>query len=182
VTDNKSQLIRIVSLLSLSLITLTSIGQPNNPFLSLKFDKVIMYDYQPSGEDPSLVDEKGQLISTVTIKKQVHIDRKTVELLNNKIGDKHSYGQVTAMCFNPHLGIVYYLNGKIVRHVLVCMECNELRADIVIPAQKQDKQGEGDKAYYSGNGMSKSFRKFINGLLVKYDFSHQIKPNSDFDK
>jgi hypothetical protein len=41
------------SLLSLLLITLTSTGQSKNPFLSIKFDKVIMYDYQPSGEDPA---------------------------------------------------------------------------------------------------------------------------------
>jgi hypothetical protein len=129
-----------------------------------------------------LVDQKGQFVSTVTIKKQVQLDKAAIETLNKKIGDNSSYGQVTAMCFNPHLAIVYYLNGKIVRHVLVCMDCNELRADINIPAQKQNKQEEGDKAYYLGNGMSNSFRKFINRLLIKYNFSHKVKPGSDFDK
>ena len=141
-----------------------------------------MYDYQPKGEDPSLIDKQGKLLSTVTIKKQVQVDSATINELNRKLGDKKSYGQVTAMCFDPHLGIVYYLNGKVVRHVLVCMGCNALRADIDIPAQHQDRRGQGDKIYYLGDGMSKSFRQFINGLLIKYNFSHQIEAGSGFDE
>ncbi|HLP35644.1 hypothetical protein [Lacibacter sp.] len=173
---------RIISLLLLLTLALSSNGQTKNPFLSLKFDKVIMYDYQPLGEDPSLVDKKGQLITTVKIKKQIQVDTATINTFNKKVGDKKSYGQVTAMCFDPHLGIVYYLKGKIVRHILVCMDCNALRSDIDIPAQHQDKQGQGDKPYYLGDGMSKSFRQFLNALLIKYNFSHQIKDGSMFDK
>jgi len=173
---------RIISLLLLVTLTLSSNGQTKNPFVSLKFDKVVLYDYQPAGEDRSLVDKKGQLETTAKIKKQVQPDTAIIKQLNKKLGDKKSYGQVTAFCFDPHLGIVYYLNGKIVRHVLVCMDCNAVRADIEIPAQKQDKQGQGDKAYYLGDGMSKSFRQFLNGLLKKYNFSHQIKAGSHFDE
>ena len=141
-----------------------------------------MYDYQPLGEDPALIDNKGQLVKTVTIKKQVQLDTATINKLNKKIDDKKSYGQVTAMCFDPHLGIVYYLKGKAVRYVLVCMDCNALRSDVDIPAQHQNKQGQGNKAYYLGDGMSKSFRKFVNNLMTKYNFSHQIKAGSMFDK
>ena len=141
-----------------------------------------MYDYQPLGEDPALIDNKGQLVKTVTIKKQVQLDTATINKLNKKIDDKKSYGQVTAMCFDPHLGIVYYLKGKAVRYVLVCMDCNALRSDVDIPAQHQNKQGQGNKAYYLGDGMSKSFRKFVNNLMTKYNFSHQIKGRSMFDK
>jgi hypothetical protein len=89
---------------------------------------------------------------------------------------------VTANCFEPHLGIVYFLKNKIVRHVLICMDCNGLSLDIEIPAQHQDKQGEGKNAYYLGEGMSKSFRKFLNELLIKYGFSHQIEKRSMFDR
>jgi hypothetical protein len=173
---------RIVSLTLLAILPLLSSAQTKNPFLSLKFDKVVMYDYQPSGEDPALVDKSGQLVTIAKIKKHAQFDTATIRQLNKKLGDKRSYGQETAMCFDPHLGIVYYLKGKIVRHVLVCMDCNTLRADIDIAAQKQNKQGQGNKAYYLGNGMSKSFRQFINGLLTKFNFSNQIKPGSDFDK
>ena len=141
-----------------------------------------MYDYQSAGEDHELIDNRGQFITSVKIKKQVQLDSATIKQLNKRLGDKKSYGQVTAMCFEPHLGIVYYLNGKIIRHVLVCIECNGLSADIDISAQHQDKQGQGDKAYYLGNGMSKFFRRYLNGLLIRYNFSHQIKAGSMFDK
>lgn len=172
---------RNITLLLLLTISLSSHGQTKNPFLSFKFDKVIIYDYQPAGEDPELVN-RGQIISSAKIKKQEQLDAATIEQLNKKLGNKKSYGQVSAMCFDPHLGIVYYLNGKIVRHVLICMDCNALRSDVDIPAQHQDKQGTGDKAYYLGEGMSKSFRQFLNRLLIKYNFSHQVKPGSTFDK
>ena len=72
--------------------------------------------------------------------------------------------------------------NKIVGNVLICMDCNVLRSSIDIPAQKQNKQGQGDKAYYLGDGMSKSFRLFINDLLIKNNFSQQIKSGSGFDK
>lgn len=174
--------IRIISLLLLTTLALSSNRQTKNPFLSFKFDKVVLYDYQPVGEDPALVDNKGQLLKNVKIKKQVQVDTVTINKLNKKLGDKKSYGQVIAMCFDPHLGIVYYLKGKVIRFVLVCMDCNALRADIDIPAQHQNKQGQGDKAFYLGDGMSKSFRQFLNGLLIKYNFSHQTKAGSMFDK
>jgi hypothetical protein len=32
------------------------------------------------------------------------------------------------------------------------------------------------------DGLSKSLRKFFNGLLVKNKFTHQIPPGSSFDK
>lgn len=173
---------RILLFIFLTTSILFARGQTNNPFQSLKFDKVILYDYEPKGEDPSLVDNKRQILKTVKIKKQAQLDSTTIKMLNAKIDDKKSYGQGTAMCFEPHLGIVYFLNNKLVRYALVCMNCNVLRSDVDIPAQHQNKQGFGNKAYYLDDGMSKSFRKFLNRLLVKYNFSHQIKAGSMFDK
>jgi hypothetical protein len=83
---------RIVSLILLVSLALSSKGQTNNPFLTLKYDKVIIYDYQYAGEDPSLVDKKGQIVKTVQIKKQVQLDTATISKLNKKLGDKKSYG------------------------------------------------------------------------------------------
>ena len=156
--------------------------QINNPFLSLEFDKVILYDYEPAGEDPSLINKESQLIGTINIKKQVILDNKTIQTLSKKMGEKSSYGQVTEMCFKPHLGIVYYRKGKAVRHAMICLECNILRADIDIPAQHQNKQVKGNTIYYLEEGMSKSFRQYINGLLIKYEFSNKIQSGSHFDK
>src|SRR4051812_19441886 len=110
---------RIIAFLFLVTVALSVNGQAKNPFLLLKFDRVVLYDYEPYGENPALVDGKGQILKTVKIKKQVELDSMTIKKLNTSLGDKKSYGQVTALCFEPHLGIVYYLNGKIVRHALV---------------------------------------------------------------
>jgi hypothetical protein len=170
-----------ITLLFLLTLSLSSNGQTKNPFSSLKFDKVIVYDYEPNGEDPSLVN-KGQISTSVKIKKQVQLDKATIDKLNAKLGDKKSYGNNHADCFEPHLGIVYYLQNKIVGHVIICLDCNLLHSSIDIPALKQGKQGQGNNTYYTLDGLSKSFRQFLNNLLKKYNFSHQIKVGSMFDK
>ena len=102
--------------------------------------------------------------------------------MSSKLGDKKSFGGVTAFCFDPHVGFVYYLKGKVVAHISVCVDCNRLRSSIDIPAQKQGKVGNGDDVYYIASGLSKSFRQFINTLLQKNQFSHQVKKGSSFDE
>jgi hypothetical protein len=151
------------------------LGQTKNPFLSLKFDKVIIYDFEggKSEQDYSIVDDEGQLAKS--IRKQAQLDKSTISTLNTKVGDIKSYGAVTAACFDPHLGIVYFLNDKVVAHISVCLDCNRLSSSIDIKAQKQGKIGTGDNVYYTADGLSKSFRQYLNSILKKYNFSHQIK-------
>ncbi len=152
-----------------------------NPFLTSKFDKVVIYDFEGGkGADLSIIDEKGQLAKSV--KKQRQLDSTTIKKLSSKLGDKKSYGGVTAFCFDPHVGFVYYLKGKVVAHISICLDCNRLHSSIDIQAQKQGKVGSGEAVYYRANGLSKSFRQFINTLLQKNQFSHQIKKGSSFDE
>ena len=172
---------RSITLFFLLTLSLCSNGQIKNPFLSLRFDKVIIFDYEPFGENPALV-EKGKIISTVKIKKQVSIDKAIIDKLNTKLGAKESYGNNHADCFEPHLGIVYYLKNKIVGNIIICLDCNLLYSSIDIPALKQGKQEHDNNTYYTLDGLSKSFRKFLNNLLKKFNFSHQIKDGSMFDK
>ena len=162
-------------------ICLNTSAQQINPFLNLRFDKVIICDYESDGEHSyPLVDKNWTL--TKIVKKNTRIDKQTISTLNIKLGAKKSYGQVQAYCFEPHFGILYYKMNKVVAQIEICLSCNVLFSSIEIPAQKQGKQGKGDKVYYLGNGMSKSFRKFINSIIKKYNFSHQIQPGSYFDK
>lgn len=172
---------RTITLLFLLTLSFCSNGQTKNPFLSLKFDKVIIYDYEPNGENPSLVD-KGQILKEVKIKKQIQLDKATIERLSAKLCDKKSYGNNHADCFEPHLGIVYYLQNKIVGHVIICLDCNLLSSSIDIPALKQGEQRHGKDVYYNLDGLSKSFRQFLNDLLKKHNFSHQIRGSSMFDR
>ncbi len=147
----------------------------NNPFTKLQFDKVIIYDFSggKGEEDYSIINGKGKLAKSVI--KEVTLDKNTITTLNQKLESKKSYGAGTASCFEPHLGIVYYYKNKPVAHISICMDCNRLESSKDIVAQHQGKNGEGKEVYYMLDGMSNSFRNYLNGLLKKYKFSHQIK-------
>jgi hypothetical protein len=172
---------RIIYLLLVLTFSLASFGQSKNPFNKLKFDKVVFYDFEDVGEKGAyIVNENGKNIQT--IKKQIKLDSATVKKLNSKLGDKKSFGKQPASCFEPHCGFVYFLKDKPVAQITICFSCNRLYSSIVIPAQKQGKQGKGKEAYYIFNGLSKSFRLFLNSLLVMHKFSNQIEPGSSFDE
>jgi hypothetical protein len=157
-------------------ILLSAVVSAQNPFESLKYDKVVIYDYEGSKgreTDVLIVDKNGKL--NPQVKKQATLNITEGKDLASRLGLKKSYGGGSAACFDPHLGVVFYYKDKIVRFVSVCMDCNRLQADVDIPAQKQNKVGKGEQAYYIGEGMSDPFRSYLNALLKKYDFSHQIK-------
>jgi hypothetical protein len=157
-------------------------GQLENPFQLLKYDGAVMYDYEQAGENPSLIDGDGRIIKSVHVKKQIQLEKATIDELAVKLCSKSSFGNSHADCFEPHLGIVYYWHDKAVADILICMDCNRLSSSIHLPDQRQGQNGSGQNLYYLADGMSKSFRKFLNTLLIKYDFSHQAKPRSQFDK
>jgi hypothetical protein len=163
---------RQILLFSLILVFFSASAQHKTTYNNLKYDKVVMYDYNPSDKAGYIVEEDGKL--TKGIKKQVQLDKSTINLLRIKLENKNSFGNGTSACFDPHLGFVYYLNGKVVAHLAICMDCNRLRSSINLDSQKQGKMGTGKYAYYIRDGMSDSFRKFLNKLLIKHKFSHQI--------
>ena len=156
-------------------------AQENNPYKILQFDKVIFYDFKGEGNKSLIIiDTKGNYQQKII--GQVILDKQTLISFNNKLGERKSYGAVTASCFDPHCGLVYFLKDKIVAQITICVECNRLYSTIDIPAKMQGKVGKGSDAYYLGDGLSKSFRKYLNQLLKKYNFSNQIKPGSFFDE
>jgi hypothetical protein len=149
-------------------------AQSNIPLSKLKFDKVMMYDFEGGKEsDLYIIDNSGRLAKT--IKKQVQLEKAEANRLTSKMGTKQAFGGTTASCFDPHLGFVYYLNGKVVGHVTVCLDCNRLRSSFEIPAQKQGKVGTGKDSYYTADGLSPAFREYLNELLKANEFSHQIQ-------
>jgi len=170
-----------ISFLLLLTFSLSIYGQQSNSFLNLKFDKVIFYDFEETGEKGSLiVDNNSKPVKKIL--KQVDLDPSTIIKLNSKLGDKRSYGNVTAFCFDPHCGFVYFLKGKPVGQITICLSCNKLHSSIDIPAQQQGKQGRGKDSYFMLDGLSKSLRQYLNGLLIKNKFTHQIQPGSRFDE
>lgn len=166
-------LTKFFSSIILLLITIFAYAD-GNPYLKLKFDKVVMYDFSGSKDwNQYIVDGNGRLVSSVT--KQVGLDNASVKKINSFLGLKSSFGAGTAACFSPHLGFVYYFRGKVVAYITICLECNVLVSSKPLEAQKQGKVGEGKDAYYTADGLSQSFRLYINSLLKKFNFSHQIK-------
>lgn len=167
--------------LVLSLMSFTPFAQGAKTFSSLKYDKVIIYDYSGSKDYYiHIIDEQGRLAKTVT--QQVTLNTTEINKLSKSLDSRSSYGSGSAACFDPHLGVVYYYKTKIVAYVSICLDCNALDSSIDIAAQKQGKIGEGKDAYYMLGGMSKTFRYFLNTLLIKYKFSHQIVPGEPYDK
>jgi len=167
-------LMRVALVILFCFIFPSRVEKIKNPYLSLKFDKVVMYDFS-GGKDWNqyIVDAKGHLATSIT--KQAVIDNKIVTELNKRLGDKKSFGAGEAACFDPHLGFVYYLQNKIVAHITVCLDCNVLASSLPLDAQKQGKVGEGKDAYYMAGGPSAALRSYLNGLLKKYNFSHQLR-------
>ncbi len=165
---------RTVIVIFLLMITNSAFCNLKSPNLKLKFDKVMMYDFSGAkGWNQSIVNEKGQLASSVT--KQIQLDKESVKNLGALLSKKSSFGGGEAACFEPHLGFVYYLRGKIVAHITICLDCNVLVSSIRLKAQEQGKVGKGKDAYYIADGPGKSLRLFLNELLRRYNFSHQIK-------
>jgi hypothetical protein len=148
-------------------------AQPKNPFLSLKYDRVVICDFENDGEHGSpLTDSKGKLSPMVT--KSAQLSSPAIGSLVLKLGDKRSYGQPRAACFEPHFGIIFFKSAVAVAEIQICLTCNELAPSFDIPAQDQGKTGHGKEVYYTKDGMSKPFRKYINDLIRKYHFSHEI--------
>jgi hypothetical protein len=160
-----------------------SFGQKdNNPFSKLTVDSIVFYDFGgDSGKEViTIIEKNGKLSNSVV--KSAKLDKVTGENFTKLLGQKKSYGSGTASCFDPHLGVVYYSNKKPIAYVNICLSCNRLHSSLEIANQLQGKQGEGADAYYILDGMSKTFRKKINTLLIKYKFSHQLNGKSMFDK
>jgi len=155
-------------------------AQALNPYITLKFDSLVFYDYEGGKGMPELVDSNGKLSNTVV--KRAFIDGTTAKEFSRRLGLHSSYGQSKAFCFDPHLGAVYYLHGRPIATVQICLECNILRSSKKLVAQEQglDVGGVEKTGEYTAEGMSKSFRKYINSLLKKFKFSHQLDPRGSF--
>jgi hypothetical protein len=148
--------------------------QPVNPFLSIKFDRVMICDFDSEGHDYTLLDRNGRL--TDVVKKSAQLDPSTTATLVEKLGEKQSYGAVHTEGCDPHFAIVFFKADSAVASVQIGLSCNYLHTWFVIPAQQQGKAGYGKNIHYTRDGISKEFRQFINGIIKEHNFSHPIEP------
>ncbi len=146
----------------------------HNPFLDLDFDEVIAFDYEThvDSEQPYIVSNDGKLNPTVT--QQKVLKRKQVSTLKTFLGSIETYGHAKAFCFEPHLGIVFYKNKKVVEHVSICISCNHLASSIEIPATyfKTYTFELDSTTKYPLEGFSPKAKKIISDFCSSLDFSH----------
>jgi len=106
---------------------------------SLKFNKVIAYEFdgtslrmEEGDDDESSVflNESGY---SKRVKKQHQLDYDEVEQLLSIFTLKKYFGGLSALCFDPKLGFVFYDNSKVVNVIDICLDCNDfhLRRDFL---------------------------------------------------
>jgi hypothetical protein len=108
---------------------------PASVFRRLHFDEVVAYDYDGhKGPDLLIVRADGQLASTVSAR-QV-LSPVQVERLLQTLESRASYAAYGAACFEPHLGVVFYRQQRVVGHVSLCLSCHSLNSSLKIPARR----------------------------------------------
>lgn len=167
----------------LGLLLWMDLVHAQNPYLTLQYDSLVIYDFDWYSKDEryrSILDESGKLVPT--IKKSVRLSPKDAIELTKAIGDSTSYGQITAACFDPHFGMVYFLQGQPTEHITICMSCNFPKSSLEIPARNQGAEWLDGEVFYTRTGFSKTFRKYLSALKKKHGFSHADLNSQMFDK
>ncbi len=141
----------------------------SKPFDTLKFDKIIAYDFKGSEEpNPSIITKENKF--TNVILKQQFLNKEQSQFLIESLTNNSTYGGTFAACFNPHLGFVFYNNDKIVFKVDVCLSCNYLISSSDIPAMTSKMIDKGTENEYPAFGFSYSGKKKIRKLCKELNF------------
>ena len=146
-----------------------------------KADSIVFcnFNINPSQKGASIILKYTRIKDKI---KKFQLDSIQSKDFIQKLNDKFSFGLGTMSCFEPHIGVLFYKDGYINAYIDICLDCNRLNASFKIPAQLQGKQESEGYVYYTLDGMSKSFRRFLNELIKPHNFSHQLDYQSELDK
>lgn len=98
---------------------------------NLKSDSVLLFDYIGfEGEHIFFpINEKGELINTIN--KIIKLEKFQIKLINEIISDNNTYKNPSIIpCFEPHLSIAYFLNGKVIGQTIICLSCSRIASTI----------------------------------------------------
>lgn len=107
------------------------------PIDKLAFDKIVAFNYNLPGDT-----SYSNRVSNVVVNGKLHdklikpgqkISSKQQQELIQALNDTSSYGGYLAACFEPRLTFIFYKKEKIIGHVDICFECNQLESSIYIP-------------------------------------------------
>ena len=91
---------------------------------SLKFNKIIAYEFDLDiyREEEGVLSREN--IFSTGIKRQHQLDYNEIELLLSIFTSKEHFGGMSALCFNPKLGFVFYYDTEVVNVIDICLDCN----------------------------------------------------------
>ena len=166
--------------LALFLLVPMLINAQSNPFKSLKYDKVVAYEFRGDGGrviEHCLKNDKKR------ISKHVELTTKQIQDLESILTSNSSYGSTKALCFDPHFGVVYYNKNQIIGSIDICLDCNYLAASEAMPATRIKMISVSDNYSYPADGFSKEARRSIDEFCKKLGFTKYLKPlSSIFDQ
>jgi hypothetical protein len=140
------------------------------PFDSIRFNKVIAYDYDGSDQGgPGIIDSAGKFDSR--IKAQRALDAGQIYAVTSCLGSKQSYGDGTAPCFRPGMAIVFFQDIQPVMKTEICLDCNFLESSVRIPA-KYGKKAKMEGTEIELVGFTKEGRACIIDLAKQLSFSY----------
>jgi len=149
--------------------TVIPIQKTGKPFDTLKYNKVIAYDYE-GNEEPygSVMDINGKYVPVIL--KQKYLTQAQTSELIKFITANSTYGGGTSACFNPHLGFIFYNSEKIACKIDICLDCNYLISTSEIPAMNNKKANIGTGNEFSMIGFSKIGQQKIINLCRELGF------------
>ncbi len=124
------------SLLVIGLGSISMQAQNSYTFLKLDFDEVRIYFYDGSFAIPIV--SKGKIDSTIVDTMGYQLSQTQISDLDKllsyrpkgKAQKRYNWECMGSKCFEPHHGVVFYSNQKIVGHLSICFSCNTMETDL----------------------------------------------------
>lgn len=138
-----------------------------NTFEKLNADSVVAYAFE---SHESQIVENGKLNRTAK-QPGVTLSKDEIKEVTDLLYDTATFGNSPAACFEPHLGIVFYKDKKIVGYVSICQMCNSLMATPWLPAEEYHLVSTGF-SMMDLYGFSEKGNKKIEELCNRWKLGH----------
>ncbi|WP_419868247.1 hypothetical protein [Chryseobacterium sp. CT-SW4] len=166
----------------ISYVQTAALIQPNphngTPFDKLDYDKLIAYDFMGDEEIyPDAVNEKEKFVPVIV--KQQFLNQQQADRILTALAQKSSYGDNSAACFRPHLGLVFFKGNKKINQISICLSCNNSTAEIDIPAKRHKVFNKGKETQYYLTGFTSSGKAAIVDLCKEINFYYGIDQQKD---
>lgn len=153
-----------------------------NPYAELQFNKVVAYEFSGITDTAEYqIITNGKLAPTV--EHQQILSKTQINSITKTLTADRTYGGNKAFCFEPHFGIVFYLDTAVISYVSICLDCNYLISSTYIPATELNTVHVSEHYERPLDGFSKTGRQQINEFCKSLNFNHCVDTlNTVFDE